>query len=160
MGNIGNDQTQESVDRLRTRDSVDTPWGDAGTLRERKLRPGGSHPRAQSRRNQRERLFAATVATVAEQGYEATTVADLGGLSGVSRRSFYAHLEDKQDCFLAAIDAMTGPALERLTGECEPIDEARGRQELEALLELIAAQPAAAKMCLVEIYAAGPEAAA
>src|ERR1700754_2650860 len=138
MGNIGNDQTQESVDRLRTRDSVDTPWGDAGTLRERKLRPGGSHPRAQSRRNQRERLFAAMVATVAERGYEATTVADLVGLSGVSRRSFYAPFEDKQDCFLAAIDAVTGPALERLTGESEPISEALGREGVGELLVLLA----------------------
>ena len=44
---------------------VRTPWGDAGQLRERKLRPGRGTPRDEAERNQRERLFAAMVATVA-----------------------------------------------------------------------------------------------
>src|ERR1700710_3048415 len=91
-----------------------TPWGDAATLRERKLRPGRGTPRLEAERNQRERLFAAMVATVAEKGYEATTVADLVELSGVSRSAFYKHFEDKQACFLAAIEAMVGPALATL----------------------------------------------
>ena len=67
-----------------------TPWGDAAQLREKKLRPGRGTPREEAERNQRERLFAAMVATVAEKGYEATTVADLVKLSGVSRSAFYS----------------------------------------------------------------------
>src|ERR1700744_2588385 len=55
---------------------VKTPWGDAARLRDRKMRPGRGTPRAEAERNQRERLFAAMVATVSEKGYEATTVAD------------------------------------------------------------------------------------
>ena len=46
------------------------------------------------------------VANVAEKGYEATTVADLVELSGVSRSAFYKHFSDKQACFLAAIEAL------------------------------------------------------
>ncbi|HVY97002.1 MAG TPA: TetR/AcrR family transcriptional regulator [Solirubrobacterales bacterium] len=138
-----------------------TPWGDATQLRARKLRPGGGHSRAQTERNQRERLFAAMTATVAEKGYEATTVADLVNLSAVSRSSFYSHFEDKQACFLAAVDALTGPALERLAeDEAAVADPESARRGFLALIEAIAAQPAAAKMCLVEIYAAGPEAVA
>src|ERR1700755_2665292 len=91
-----------------------TPWGDAAELRERKLRPGRGTPRREAERNQRERLFAAMVATVAEKGYEATTVADLVELSGVSRSAFYRHFDDKQACFLAAIEAMVEPALATL----------------------------------------------
>ena len=53
-----------------------TPWGNAAALRERKLRPGRGTPREEAERNQRERLFAAMVATVAEEGYEATTAVD------------------------------------------------------------------------------------
>jgi AcrR family transcriptional regulator len=137
---------------------VKTPWGDSEELRGRKLRPGSGHTRALAERNQKERLFAAMAATVAEKGYEATTVADLVALSGVSRSSFYSHFDDKQDCFLAAIDALTGPALERLGDDAEVVaDEERARRGFLALLERIAAQPAAAKMCLVEVYAAGPE---
>lgn len=111
----------------------------------------------QSERNQRERLFAAMTAVVARRGYEATAIADLVELSGVSRNSFYAYFDDKQACFLAAVDAMTGPALERLTGKSGALSEEEGRAAVDSLLELIAAQPAAAKCCLVEIYAAGPE---
>src|ERR1700755_751661 len=91
-----------------------TPWGDAATLRERKLRPGRGTPREEAERNQRERLFAAMVATVAQKEYEATTVADLVKLSGVSRSAFYRHFDDKQACFLAAIEAMVEPALATL----------------------------------------------
>jgi len=140
---------------------VKTPWGDAASLRERKLRPGRGTPREEAERNQRERLFAAMVATVAEKGYEATTVADLVELSGVSRSAFYRHFEDKQACFLAAVGEMTGPALERLGGdESAPAGVERARQAFEGLIGLIVRQPAAAKMCIVEVYAAGPEGAA
>jgi AcrR family transcriptional regulator len=137
---------------------VRTPWGDAASLRERQLRPGRGTPREEAERNQRERLFAAMVATVAEKGYEATTVANLVKLSGVSRSAFYRHFEDKQACFLAAVEAIVDPTLDRLRAEdgAAPGIE-RARRAFESVLEAIVAQPAAAKMCVVEIYAAGPE---
>jgi len=103
---------------------VNTPWGDATQLRAKKLRPGGGARDARTEASQRERIFAAVVATVAEKGYEATTVADLSDLSGVSKSSYYEHFDDTQAGFLATIEA-------------------------------IVAQPAAAKLCFVEIYAAG-----
>ncbi len=138
-----------------------TPWGDASQLRAKMLPPGRGTPREEAERNQRERLFAAMVATVAEKGYEATTVADLVELSGVSRSAFYRHFADKQACFLAAIEALVEPALETVTGGLEPsdksLDKELAKQAFETLLKLIVAQPAAAKMCFVEVYAAGPE---
>jgi AcrR family transcriptional regulator len=140
---------------------VRTPWGDAAQLREKKLRPGRGTPRDEAERNQRERLFAAMVATVDEKGYEATTVADLVKLSGVSRSAFYRHFDDKQACFLAAIEALVEPTLKRI-GDAEgaPAGVDRARKAFELLMELIVRQPAAAKMCIVETYAAGPEGAA
>jgi AcrR family transcriptional regulator len=136
---------------------VQTPWGDAGGLRERRLRPGRGTPREEAERNQRERLFAALVATVAEKGYEAATVADLVKLSGVSRSAFYRHFEDKQACFLAAVEALVEPTLRRIAEEAgtEP-EPQRAQRAFELLIELIVRQPAAAKMCIVEVYAAGP----
>ncbi|HEV7769794.1 MAG TPA: TetR/AcrR family transcriptional regulator [Solirubrobacterales bacterium] len=140
---------------------VQTPWGNAAQLREKKLPPGRGTPREEAERNQRERLFAAMVATVAEKGYEATTVADLVKLSGVSRSAFYRHFEDRQACFLAAIEAIVEPALKRLTGEeTAPAGPEQAQRAFALLIELIVRQPAAAKMCVVEIYAAGPEGAA
>ncbi len=122
------------------------------------MRPGRGTPREEAEKNQRERLFAAMVATVAEKGYEATTVADLVKLSGVSRSAFYRHFADKEECFLTAAEALTGPTLEVMEhAEHAPSGEERTREALEAFLKLIASQPAASKMCFVEIYAAGPE---
>jgi len=140
---------------------VNTPWGDAASLRERQLRPGRGMPRDEAERNQRERLFAAMVATVAEKGYEAATVADLVKLSGVSRSAFYRHFDDKQSCFLAAVEAIVDPMLSRLRfDETAPAGTERARQAFETVVKAIVEQPAAAKMCVVEIYAAGPEGAA
>ena len=138
---------------------VRTPWGDAGTLRDRKLRPGRRLPREEVARNQRERLFAAMVAVVAEKGYEATRVADLVELSGVSRSAFYAHFSDKKECLLAAAEALrrADRRRDRQAERRPPPDEERARQAFEAFLDLIVDQPAASKMCFVEIYAAGPE---
>jgi AcrR family transcriptional regulator len=125
------------------------------------LRPGRGTPRKEAERNQRERLFAAMVATVAEKGYEATTIADLVELSGVSRSAFYRHFDDKQACFLAAVEAMVEPALQRVgADESAPPGIERARAAFESLMKLFVSQPAAAKMCIVEIYAAGPEGAA
>ena len=40
------------------------------------------------------------MASVAERGYAASTVADLVALSGVSRGDFYKHFANKEECFL------------------------------------------------------------
>jgi AcrR family transcriptional regulator len=144
----------------RPRTMVRTPWGDAAELRERKLRPGRGTPREEAERNQRERLFAALVATVDEKGYEAATVADLVKLSGVSRSAFYRHFDDKQACFLAAVEALVEPTLKRLDEETASAGAEQAQRAFELLIELIVRQPAAAKMCVVEVYAAGPEGAA
>jgi AcrR family transcriptional regulator len=137
-----------------------TPWGDASELRARRLRPGpGSDPTAVTR-NQRERMYAAMVAAVAEHGYEGTRVADVVKLSGVSRSAFYKHFEDRLDCFLATLDATAALAYRRLAkayDDALPWEE-RLRVVADAFLDLVLEQPAAARLCLVEVYAAGPQA--
>src|ERR1044072_3298120 len=95
------DAEQHPHTRLWSGEMLRTAWGDSTELGARMMRPGRGTPREEAERNQRERLFAAMVATVAEKGYEATTVADLVELSGVSRSAFYRHFDDKQGCFLA-----------------------------------------------------------
>ena len=84
---------------------VRTPWGDAKELRGRKLPPGRGTPPDEVAKSQRERLFGAMVAVGSEKGYEATRVGELA-LSGVSRKAFYEHFADKQECFLAAVEAL------------------------------------------------------
>jgi AcrR family transcriptional regulator len=137
---------------------VETPWGDAAELRTRQMQPKRGMPPELVERNQRERLFAAMVAKVAEQGYEATTVAQLVELSGVSRSSFYDLFKDKQECFIAAIEGLAEPALEVTRAGVEsPWEMDRAKRAFETLFKQIVDQPAAAKMCFVDVYAAGPE---
>lgn len=134
-----------------------TPWGNADQLRERMLRPGPGIPREDVARSQRQRLFAATVACIADKGYEATVVADLLELSGVSRSAFYEHFRDKEDCLLATFDEIVDMAIARFEAELEKSGtwDKRGRGALDALLEAIARQPAAAKLCFSDVYTVG-----
>ncbi|MEX0972950.1 MAG: TetR/AcrR family transcriptional regulator [Solirubrobacterales bacterium] len=139
---------------------ADTPWGDSKTLRERRLPPGRATPREAVAENQRRRLFAALVAIVAEKGYAATTIEDLVALSGVSRKAFYEHFEDKRACFCAALEALVGDGvgLVRHNYDGDGDWEAGVHAGLAGFLTLLAAQPAAARLCFVDAYEAGSEA--
>jgi AcrR family transcriptional regulator len=158
---------------------VVTPWGDSVALRERRLPPGPGRPRDEVLANQRERLFGAMVASVSERGYRATTVGDLAQISGVSSRTFYDHFADKEACFLATLEAIIQAAIAFAAqragepvgdpapggvslpggngGGAESWEELAGRG-MRAFAEMIVAQPAAARLALVEAYTAGPEA--
>jgi AcrR family transcriptional regulator len=134
-----------------------TPWGDAGSLREKRLRPGGGVPPEEVARNQRERLFAAMVACVDQKGFEATTVADLLELSGISRTTFYEHFDDKRDCFVAAVEAIVETTATLAAQRVAEISDGdtKARTLLEGFVGSVVAQPAASRMCFVESAAAG-----
>jgi AcrR family transcriptional regulator len=122
------------------------------------LPPGRSGDRDAARRDQRERLFAAMVASCAEKGYEATSVEDLLRASGVSRATFYEQFDDKVSCFRAAEEEILAGAISAIAeelGRGEGDADGRPRAALEAFVRVVVGQPAAARMCLVESYAAG-----
>jgi AcrR family transcriptional regulator len=150
--------SQLSPEGVYGRAIVRTPWGDADTLRERRLPPGRSEDRDAARRDQRERLFAAMVAACAEKGYEATSVEDLLRGSGVSRATFYEQFDDKASCFRATEDEILARAISAVA---EELGGGKGdgagspQAALEAFVRVVVDQPAAARMCLVESYAAG-----
>jgi len=136
---------------------VVTPWGNSAELRQRRLYPGGGTPPEEVARNQRERLFGAIVAVVSEKGYEATTVADVLSLSGVSRSAFYRHFTGKADCLVAAVSDLLDLALEALRPTEDNGDRRNGRRTFEGFFRLVESQPAAARVCFVELHAAGEE---
>ncbi len=107
---------------------------------------------------------------MAEQGYVATSVEDVLKRAGVSRQSFYRLFDSKADCFMAAFD-MAGDILLRRVVESfgagedgpPPIDRDddpphRFEQAITAYLEVLATELPFARLFLVEVYAAGPEA--
>jgi AcrR family transcriptional regulator/DNA-binding transcriptional ArsR family regulator len=140
---------------------VVTPWGSSEKLREGKLPPGPGHSPDAVAKNQRQRLFGAMVASVAERGYWNTRVADLVALSGVSLRSFYDLFPDKRSCFVAAISSLSSMTVAAVLGGLDEGSwEEESRRRFATFAEIVAAQPAAARLFLIEAFVAGPEAVA
>lgn len=109
--------------------------------------------------SQRGRLLEAMARVVAEKGYGATTVADVIGRAGVSRKTFYEHFRDKEACFLAAYDTVVELLLDALRA-VEPGDDLleMARARTRAYLEVLASEPAFARTFLIEVVGAGPAA--
>lgn len=135
--------------------AIRTPWGQASELRERRLYPGGGTPPDEVARNQRERLYGAAVAVASQKGFEAMTVADLLTLSGVSRSAFYKHFTDKADCLTAAAAELLNPVVRQLEPAAGNGLAREPREVFEGFFELLETQPAAARVCFVELHAAG-----
>jgi AcrR family transcriptional regulator len=136
---------------------VATPWGESETLRERKLAPARGTPAEAVRQSQRERIFAALTACVAEKGFAATSMADLLELSGVSSRTFYDHFADKAACLEATVAEIVA-VVERTVFGLE-VDEGdmdlHGVRNYQAFAAVVAWQPAATKVCLIDAPLAG-----
>lgn len=110
--------------------------------------------------SQRERLLDAMAQTVSEHGYATTSVADVLKVARISRRTFYEQFIDKEDCFLAAYDAVTA-LCEARVGEAyraEPAWVDGLARAYEALLGVLAAEPSFGRLAVVEVLAAGPRA--
>lgn len=111
--------------------------------------------------SQRRRMLAAMVAAVADKGYVDVAVADVVARARVSRATFYEQFRDKADCFVAALqactDQLTRTLRERVPSALAPRE--RVGAFLDAYLTGLAAFPEGARVCLVEMYAVGPEAA-
>ena len=135
---------------------VDTPWGPSESLRDRRLRPGPGMAPADVARNQRARLFGAMVATVSERGYAATRLSDLLELSGVSGNTFYALFADKEACFVAAMEAVVFKAVRALTLPTGSWEE-MVRGTAAGFAQLLVAQPAAARMCVLAAHEVGED---
>lgn len=123
--------------------------------------PPGRHklPRDFVQQHQRARLFAALVALVDEQGYPAVSLTQIVKKAGVARHTFYEHFEDKEALFLALFDQELEQAF-RVTAAAMAAEggswEARLRAGLEALLALMANDPARARVVMIESQSAGP----
>lgn len=110
---------------------------------------------------QRVRIVGAIGELVRERGGAAVTVADVVARSGISRRTFYEHFEDREACFLAAFDRALASAGERVEAACRGERgrwRERTRTALAALLEFCDAEPEQAYLCVVGALAAGPAA--
>ncbi len=126
--------------------------------------PAGRHglPREFVVQNQRERIITALVDTVAERGYNATTVAHITKAAAVSRRTFYEHFADKEACFLAAYEMVADHIRDSMRAAAESFEEwpQKVRAALATMLRFLAGEPELARICMIEPVAAGGEIAA
>ena len=125
--------------------------------------PRGRHrlTREQVLASQRRRILGAVTEAVAQKGFARVTVADVIRQAGVSRETFYEQFTDKEDCFLAALDAAAATLLAVLRGALErPAADPTERLEhlLDSYLTAVAAKPVLAKAYLIDAFGAGPAA--
>jgi len=106
---------------------------------------------------QRARIIGASFEVTAQRGADHLTVAHLVGRSGVSRRTFYEHFTDREDCLLAAFEHALQLVSERVIPayEAEKGWRERIRAGLLALLSFCGEQPSVARMLVCESQASG-----
>lgn len=113
--------------------------------------------------HKRRRMIDAIAELCAEQGYDATKIADIVRRAGVARKTLYDNFDGKEDLFLAAFDFYQGEIKKEVEAACESTGGAwqqRIESGLAAFLRCIAERPAAARMCMVEALSATPAASA
>ena len=124
------------------------------------LPPAAVAAQSRLRPDPRRRLLDAMIETVALRGYDRTTVSRVLWSADVQEAVFSEHFYDKHDCFMQAVDDLIGrverSALEQFQRRA-PWAE-RVRAALERLLEVLAGHPDGARVVLVEMLGAGPEA--
>ena len=136
--------------------------------------PRGRHhlPRSEVVSSQRTRMLRGMADAMMAKGYADTTVADVIRRAGVSRETFYQQFSSKADCFMSAFDeaaALLLGAIETAGGlDLDALAAGDGLDSgtrvdqfdraLGVYLDTLADNAPAARLFLVEVYAAGPEA--
>jgi AcrR family transcriptional regulator len=99
---------------------------------------------------------------MAAHGYVGTSVAAVIKRAGVSRETFYEQFRSKEDCFEAAYERAVEQLIARIQDALRSRPAAPAEPPIGALLDAyldgLAAEPAYARLFLVEVYAAGPTA--
>jgi AcrR family transcriptional regulator len=109
--------------------------------------------------SQRLRLIDAMTELCAEQTYPATSVADVIARSGISRKTFYEHFTNKEECFIAAYERGVEDLQREIAAAVlgAPTWRARLRAVCFTYTESLASNPAFARLFVLEAVAAGPE---
>jgi AcrR family transcriptional regulator len=108
----------------------------------------------------RRRMLDAMIHTVAQRGYERTTVSRLLTCADLPEAVFSEHFNDKHDCFMQAIDelitSVERAAIEHFARRVPWPERVRGA--LRDLLDALASNEDAARVLFVEMLASGPAA--
>jgi AcrR family transcriptional regulator len=110
----------------------------------------------------RARILDAVTRAVAEKGYAAATVADITARSHLSRRTFYEHFADKEECLLAAYESASRATMREIERATIGIAAEDWRMRLNVALTtyvgILAEDPELAQVTLLDVLGAGPAA--
>jgi len=122
-----------------------------------KLKPGPGRPAAEVADHQQARICAALLEVVAERGYAGLTVREIAGRARVSTRSFYQHYPNKDACFLGVHQLVVRRVLGAIEAEAALATSGPDRlgPVVAAIVRELAADPQAARLMLIDAYAAG-----
>jgi AcrR family transcriptional regulator len=110
--------------------------------------------------SQRERLLRSVIAAVSECGYPSVTVADIVRRARVSRKAFYVHFANKEECFLTAISEGGELMMERAVSATRALPAPASHEDLlraafRGYLAFLADEPAFARAFYIHMPAAG-----
>lgn len=125
-----------------------------------KLSPGPGRSASEVAAHQRARIHEAMIELVSEREYVAVTIRDLAQLASVSTRTFYDRFGGKDECLLSTYGLVMRSLTERVfTAQRNGRNwEEQVRLTFSALAQELANEPKAARLALVEAFAAGPTA--
>lgn len=109
------------------------------------------------RDSQKWRILEGITEVVAKKGYAEANVADVIAVAGVSRRSFYEHFTDKEDCFLTAYDVLSDRLIAAMAaaGSTKHAGPARRRAQIEKFIAVLEHDPLSARVFMVDVLSAG-----
>ena len=123
--------------------------------------PRGHHrlPREVVTRNQRLRLVAGVARALAEHGYSRLTVEQVIAAAGVSRATFYAHFDNKQEAVLVAHDVVFERYLGALVRSCNGEQEwpLKIKAGISTTLAFAVAEPEQAQLLALDALAGDAE---
>jgi AcrR family transcriptional regulator len=108
----------------------------------------------------RRRLLDGLAAAIRRSGYADTTVADIVREARTSRRTFYAHFADRQECLIALLREANQKTIARIDQAVDPHAPwpAQVRQAIEAWIAAVQADPPITLAWIREIPALGSSA--
>lgn len=98
----------------------------------------------------RQRLLGAMADAVRDDGLERATVASVVARARTSRRTFYEHFADRDECFLELFDLVGARLMAAISEAAEQSGDAsqRVRAAVGAFVAALASDPALARACL------------
>jgi len=111
------------------------------------------------RADQRRRLVRAAIEEFAARGYHHTSVEDIVRSARTSRTAFYAFFDNREDAMYGALQTCLRALLDNMRAEIEhaPVGTSVSEVAVRAYVECLVADPAAARIILLEGVGTSPE---